>query len=173
MRDGCGARRDGHGGRAAQGARRAGAGPSPRRAGGGLRARALALADLDVAAYTGVLDVLARRDEPGHGGRLRQALAEAAGPPLEIARTAAEATRLAAEAAAVARGGVRGEAVAAAVLGEAAVRAAVPLVEINLAGHPQDPRLAEAGELARAAPPTSSARGRCPAGGRRRGCRHG
>ena len=116
-----------------------------------LRARALELADLDVAAYTGVLDVLARRDEPGHGGRLRQALAEAAGPPLEIARTAAEATRLAAEAAAVARGGVRGEAVAAAVLGEAAVRAAVPLVEINLAGHREDPRLAEAGELARAA----------------------
>ena len=37
-----------------------------------LRARALALADLDVAAYTRVLDVLARRDEPGHGGRLRQ-----------------------------------------------------------------------------------------------------
>ena len=102
-----------------------------------LRARALALADLDVAAYTGVLDVLARRDEPGHGGRLREALAEAAGPPLEIARAAGEATRLAAEAAAVARGGVRGEAVAAAVLGEAAVRAAVPLVEINLAGHPR------------------------------------
>ena len=44
-----------------------------------LRARALALADLDVAAYTRVLDVLARRDEPGHGGRLREALADAAG----------------------------------------------------------------------------------------------
>ncbi len=116
-----------------------------------LRERALELADLDVAAYTRVLEVLARRAEPGHGGRLREALAEAAGPPLDIARAAAEATRLAADAAAVARGGVRGEAVAAAVLGEAAVRASVPLVEINLAGHRGDARLDEIGDLARAA----------------------
>ena len=130
-----------------------------------LRSRALALADLDVAAYTRVLGVLARRDEPGHGGRLREALADAAGPPLEIARTAGEATRLAAEAAAVARGGVRGEAVAAAVLGEAAVRAAVPLVEINLAGHPEDPRHAEAGDLARAAA-SDLERARTPSGTR-------
>ena len=116
-----------------------------------LRTRALELADLDVAAYTRVLDTLARREEPGHGRRLRDALAEAAGPPVEIARAGAEATRLAADAAAVARGGVRGEAVAAAVLGEAAVRASAPLAEINLAGHPGDPRLGELRALARVA----------------------
>jgi formiminotetrahydrofolate cyclodeaminase len=116
-----------------------------------LRSRALALADLDVAAYTRVLDVLARRDEPGHGGRLRHALSDAAGPPLEIARTAGEATRLAADASAAARGGVRGEAIAAAVLAEAAVRASAPLVTINLGGHRGDPRLDEIAELARAA----------------------
>src|SRR3954447_16590574 len=156
-------------------------GPAARRAerAAALRASALELADLDVAAYTQVLDVLARRAEPGHGGRPRDALAEAArppldiapaaaGPPLDIARAAAEATRLAADAAAVARGGVRGEAVAAAVLGEAAVRASVPLVEINLAGHRGDPRLDEIGDLARAAA-SDLARAQAPPRARRAG----
>ncbi len=129
-----------------------------------LRVRALELADLDVAAYTRVLDILGRRDEPGHGGRLRQALAEAAEPPLEIARTAAEATRLAADACAVARGGVRGEAIAAAVLGEAALRTCAPLVEMNLAGHADDPRRVEIGDLARAGA-ADLARARAPRGG--------
>jgi hypothetical protein len=45
-----------------------------------LRARALELADRDVAAYTEVLAVLRRRDEPGHGRRLRAALSEAGSP---------------------------------------------------------------------------------------------
>jgi formiminotetrahydrofolate cyclodeaminase len=63
-----------------------------------LRARALELAHRDVAAYTEVLSVLRRRDEPGHGRRLRGALSEAANPPLAIAEVAAEVTRLAADA---------------------------------------------------------------------------
>lgn len=39
----------------------------------------------------------------------------------------------------------------AAVLGEAAVRAGIPLVDLNLAGAPDDPRRARVGALADAA----------------------
>jgi formiminotetrahydrofolate cyclodeaminase len=115
---------------------------------GALRADALALADEDVAAYTEVMAVLGRRDEPGHGGRLRRALAEAADPPLRIVEIAAEVTRLAADAASVARGGVRGEAITAAVLAEAVVRAGAPILDLNLAGAPHDPRRARVRALA-------------------------
>ena len=113
-----------------------------------LRASVLELADRDVAAYTAVLAVLRRRDEPGHGSRLRAALSEAADPPLAIVAIAAELTRLAADAAAEARGGVRGEAITAAILAEAVVRAGLPLVDLNLAGAPADPRRARVRELA-------------------------
>jgi formiminotetrahydrofolate cyclodeaminase len=116
-----------------------------------LRARALELADDDVAAYTAVLAVLRRREEPGHGGRLRAALSDAADPPLAIVEIAAEVARLAADAASEARGGVRGEAMTAAILAEAVVRAGLPLVDLNLASAPEDPRRARVRELARAA----------------------
>lgn len=116
-----------------------------------LRARALALADEDVRAYTDVLSVLARRDEPGHGRRLRDVLSAAADPPLRIAEVAAEITGSAADAALQARGGVRGEAMTAAVLGEAVVRGVVPILELNLAGATDDPRRARIRELAAAA----------------------
>jgi formiminotetrahydrofolate cyclodeaminase len=116
-----------------------------------LRAGALALADEDVAAYSEVIAVLRRRDEPGHAGRLREALSRAADPPLRIVELAAEVTRLAADAAAEARGGVRGEAMTAAVLGEAVVRAGIPLVDLNLASVRDDPRRARVRELAEGA----------------------
>jgi formiminotetrahydrofolate cyclodeaminase len=115
---------------------------------GALRAAALELADDDVAAYTAVLAVLRRRDEPGHGGRLRAALSDAADPPLAIIEIAAEVTRLAADAAAEARGGVRGEAMTAAILAEAVVRAGIPLVDLNLAGAREDPRRTRVRDLA-------------------------
>ena len=110
---------------------------------GALRLRALALADVDAAAYENVLAVQRRRDEPGHGERLREALREAADPIVEIVETAAELASLAAEAAAVARGGVRGEALTAAALGAAVAEAGVPLVELNLGGTRDDPRLGQ------------------------------
>lgn len=113
-----------------------------------LRARALELAHRDVAAYSEVLAVLRRRDEPGHGRRLRGALSEAANPPLAIAEVAAEVTRLAADAGSEARGAVRGEAMTAAVLAEAVVRAGIPLIELNLAGAGGDPRRVRVHELA-------------------------
>ena len=120
--------------------------PSPQAAArrdrsGELRPLLLALADEDVAAYGAVL--AARGDQ----ARFREALAAAADPPLSIARYGAEVWELAVAAAANARGGVRGEAVAAVALAGAAVAAAVPLVELNLGGAPADPRLAEAREL--------------------------
>ncbi|MEA2178964.1 MAG: hypothetical protein QOG77_2261 [Solirubrobacteraceae bacterium] len=113
-----------------------------------LRGRARALAAADAAAYSAVVAVGRRREEPGHAGRLRAALSEAADPPAEIAEAAAEITRLAADAAVAARGGARGEAVTAAVLAEAAARACRPMVELNLAGSPGDPRRARVERLA-------------------------
>ena len=114
-----------------------------------LRTLALELADRDASAYSAVLGVLERRGEPGHSERLRDALSHAADPPLSIAQAAAEVTCLAADAASEARGGVRGEAMTAAVLGEAVVRAIVPVVDLNLAGTPDDPRRAVVSGLAR------------------------
>lgn len=116
-----------------------------------LRAAALELADLDAAAYGNVLAVQRRRDEPGHPQRLRQALADAADPLVRIIETAREVAGLAAGALADARGGVRGEAITALVLAESVARAGVPLVELNLAGNPQDPRRAQVRETAAAA----------------------
>jgi pyridoxine/pyridoxamine 5'-phosphate oxidase len=113
-----------------------------------LRASALALADEDVAAYTNVMAVLERREEPGHGTRLRDALSQAADPPLHIVEIAAEVARLAADVASHARGGVRGEAVTALVLGEAVVRAGISILELNLSGASGDSRLARARQLA-------------------------
>jgi formiminotetrahydrofolate cyclodeaminase len=113
--------------------------------------RALELADRDVAVYAEVLAVLLRRDEPGQGGRLRGALSEAANPPLAIAEIAAEVTRLAADAGSDARGAVRGEAMTAAVLAEAVVRAGIPLIELNVAGAATDPRRIRVHELAEGA----------------------
>jgi formiminotetrahydrofolate cyclodeaminase len=117
----------------------------------GLRARALELADEDVAAYTAVLAVLRGRGEPGYGGRLREALSQAADPPLAIVALATQVTGLAAEAALVARGGVRGEAITAAVLGESVARAGVHLIDLNLASAPDDARHARVRELAESA----------------------
>jgi formiminotetrahydrofolate cyclodeaminase len=116
-----------------------------------LRARALTLAERDMAAYRDVLAVGRRRQEAGHIERLRDALGAAADPPTAIVELAAEVTRLAAEAAAEARGGVRGEAITAAVLAEAVACAGAAIVELNLAGVPGDSRLTHVRELARAA----------------------
>jgi formiminotetrahydrofolate cyclodeaminase len=121
---------------------------------GALRLQALSLADTDIAAYANVLAVQRRREEPDHAKRLRQALLDAADPLVAIVDTAAELTTLAADAAAQARGGVRGEAVTAVMLAAAVAHAGVPLVELNLASAPKDPRLdrvRRAADLARSA----------------------
>lgn len=113
-----------------------------------LRELALSLADADADAYRAVLAVGRRRGEAGHAGRLREALHAAADPLLSIVETAGEVTRLAADATGQIRGGARGEAKTAAVLGAAVVQAGLPLIELNLAGAPGDPRVTRARVIA-------------------------
>jgi len=106
-----------------------------------LRRRALALADVDAAAYRDVLAAQRARDQPGHAQRVREALMAAADPLVSIVDVAQEVAALAADAAAEVGGGVRGEAITAAVLAAAVAQAGVPLVGLNLAGVPGDPRI--------------------------------
>ncbi len=109
-----------------------------------LRDTALSLADADADAYRAVLAVQRRRGEAGYASLLREALQAAADPLLAIVETAGEVARLAADATAQVRGGARGEAITAAVLAAAVVDAGVPLISLNLAGAPEDPRLVHA-----------------------------
>ena len=124
-----------------------------------LRASALALAELDIAAYREVLAVARRRGEAGHVGRPPRGARGGCGPPGRDRRAGRRVTRLAAEAAEDARGGIRGEAITAAVLGEAVARAGVSIVELNLAAAPEDPRLARVRERARGRRRSRSPRG--------------
>ena len=131
-----------------------GAGPppdAPERA-RALRQRALELAERELSAYLPVLEASRlAADHPDREGRLRTALSEAAESPLAIAEAAAEAAVLGME---VVRGSnprVRGDAVTAVLLAEAAAAAAASLVEINLEGLGDDGRLARAREARRRA----------------------
>lgn len=114
-----------------------------------LRAEALTLADQDLDAYAQVLEALRlAKDDPERDGQLNAALSSAAEPPLAVAEAAAEVASLAAVLARTGNPHLRGDAITGATLAEAACRAAVSLVEINLARQAQDPRLARAAELA-------------------------
>jgi formiminotetrahydrofolate cyclodeaminase len=115
---------------------------------GELRARALELAEEELHVYEAVLGVLREpAEEPGRAERLDAALSDAADSPLAVARAAAEVAELAAEAARTGNRHLRGDAVAGALLAEAACAAAARLADINLAGRPSDPRRGEASEL--------------------------
>ena len=114
-----------------------------------LRARAVELADADLDSYAPVL--AAQRlpaDDPARPERLRGALSEASQVPLAIAEVGCEVAELAAELARGGRRSLEGDATAGALLAEAATRAAVRLVELNLAGQPGDARLGAAREHA-------------------------
>jgi hypothetical protein len=89
--------------------------------------RAAALADEDAAAYSEV--VQARRA----GAPVTDALTRATEVPLEIAATAAEIARFAAEVFRTGRPSVRGDVHTALLLAEAATCSAAYLVEINVA----------------------------------------
>jgi formiminotetrahydrofolate cyclodeaminase len=78
-------------------------------------------------------------------------LSRAADAPLRIAETAADVAELGATLAEEGNPNLRGDAAAAAILSEAAARAAANLVEINLATTETDERIGRARELARAA----------------------
>lgn len=115
---------------------------------GELRAQALALAEEELGVYGAVLGVLREpADAPGRAERLDAALSDAADSPLAISRAAAEVAEYAAEVAGTGNRHLRGDAVAGALLAEAACAAAARLAEINLAGRAGDQRRTEASEL--------------------------
>ena len=114
-----------------------------------LRARALELAQADLGSYAPVLAALRLpADDPERPERLRAALSEASETPLAVAQAGCEVAELAAELARGGRRSLEGDATAGALLAEAATRAAVRLVELNLAGEPGDERLRIAADCA-------------------------
>ncbi len=115
------------------------------------RTGSVKLAGEDSAAYARVIEAQRLPEsDPARAERLAGALSAAAGPPLAIARRAAEVAELAAEAAPAVGPALRGEAIACALLAEAAASAAAALVAIDLADH-DDPRLESARGAARSA----------------------
>ena len=117
----------------------------------GLLRRAAPLAEADADAYGGVL--AARRAPGDSDGRPRAeqvsaALARACAVPLEVAELGDRAAALAADVAERGNPAVRGDALAAAQLAAAAAQTAAALVQINLAGVPDDPGPAQAAQWA-------------------------
>jgi len=103
-----------------------------------LRLRALRLAADDADAHAEAVERLARRE--GDDAALGGSLARAADVLLELADTAAEVAGLAALLAERARADLVPDAVAGALLADAAARAASVLVEVNLAVGADDDR---------------------------------
>lgn len=136
-----------------------------------IRTTAVDLIDQDARAYGGVIerareaaaarrdaDARAAGDEAGPAGAeadraselmasLAQALSRAADVPMQIVELAAQVAGIAAPLAAVGNPALRGDAVAAALLAQAAARSAATLVTINLADSPDDLRPARAFDL--------------------------
>ncbi len=115
-----------------------------------LRSRVMPLARADAAAYGRVLDAYRtpRHDEEGRRRKIREALSEAADVPLSIAEIGAVVAGNAARLTEEGNPNLRGDAVTAAALAEAGVRAAATLVEINVsAGGADGGRLSRANQL--------------------------
>jgi formiminotetrahydrofolate cyclodeaminase len=117
-----------------------------------LRERLVPLAREDAEAYQAAVAQLQEHDDDF---ALGEALARAADIPLEIADHAENVSALAAEAAAHANPDLRADAAAAAALALGAAWAAAKLVEINLAMHSEDARLARARKIAAGATRTA------------------
>ena len=114
-----------------------------------LRARALELAEIELHAYEPVLEALRLpREDPERADRIRAARDRASESPLEIARVGAELAELAADVARTGNHNLAGDAIAGALLAEAAAQAAARLVAINLT---DGPAVEEADEFARRA----------------------
>jgi formiminotetrahydrofolate cyclodeaminase len=113
-----------------------------------LRVSLLELAERDLTAYVPVLEALRLpAGDPDREARLDAALSAAAETPLAVAEAAAEVAELAAETACEGNTHLRGDAVTGALLAEATCRSAGHLVETNLAGRPEDVRLAAVAAL--------------------------
>jgi formiminotetrahydrofolate cyclodeaminase len=119
---------------------------------GQLRTRALELAEIELHAYEPVLAALRLpRDDPDRAARISTTQAEASQSPLEIAQVAAETAELAAELADSGNPNLSGDAIAGALLAEAAAQAAARLVAINLTDGPIVEQAGEHAARARAA----------------------
>jgi formiminotetrahydrofolate cyclodeaminase len=102
-----------------------------------LRERGLELAEIELTAYEPVLEALrTARDDPERAGRLAAARTDASQSPLEVAQLAAEVAELAADIAHAGNPNLAGDAIAGAVLAEAAAQASARLVAINLTDGP-------------------------------------
>jgi len=113
---------------------------------GELRARALELAEIELHAYEPVLEALRLpREDPGRADRVRAAREKASESPLGIAHVGAELAELAADLARTGNRNLAGDAIAGALLAEAAAQAAGRLVAINLT---DGPAVREAADLA-------------------------
>jgi formiminotetrahydrofolate cyclodeaminase len=116
-----------------------------------LRSRCPTLAREDADAWQEALAALGSPHLDGGDVELRRILDRAADLPLAIAETGADVAGLALLAAERGEASLRGEAVAAAVLAHAGVRAAAHLVVINLATRAEDARCARANRAEQAA----------------------
>jgi glutamate formiminotransferase / formiminotetrahydrofolate cyclodeaminase len=112
-----------------------------------LRERIAPLAERNLDAYREAVTLLGGAESTGDES-LRDALARAAGVPLEIAEVAVDVAALAAVVAERGDQAMRADAVSAALLAEAAARAAATLVEVNLGTTSSDERVARARDLA-------------------------
>ncbi|MDQ3795485.1 MAG: cyclodeaminase/cyclohydrolase family protein [Actinomycetota bacterium] len=116
-----------------------------------LRSEVMPLARADAAAYGHVLESYRGQregDKEGQRRKIREALSEAASVPLAVAEIGAELVGIAVRLVREGNPNLRGDAVVAALLAEAGVRAAAKLVEINVAaGGADNGRLARASEL--------------------------
>jgi methenyltetrahydrofolate cyclohydrolase len=113
-----------------------------------LRGELLAAGERELTSYDPVLE--ASRLSASDSSReqlLGEALSAASEAPLAIARSSAEVAELAGSIATRNKTALAGDAITAALLAEAASRAAARLVEINLAAREGDPRLAVVREL--------------------------
>jgi methenyltetrahydrofolate cyclohydrolase len=119
-----------------------------------LCARTASLAQRDADIYEAALAVRSTSEglrPEQRDWEIGRAFAQAAEPPLDIARAGADVAELAAQLAESGDPRVRADALAAAALGAAAARGAVALVTVNLTALEGDPRVAEAEQLAAAA----------------------
>jgi formiminotetrahydrofolate cyclodeaminase len=119
-----------------------------------IRDRALALKDevqqlaqRDADSYAGVLEARARpADDPDRAAAVSEALSMASEVPLRIAELGTEVLDLAVSVAGDGNPNLRGDALTAGLLAQAAVRAAAALVALNLSDE-HDPQRVRAGEL--------------------------
>jgi methenyltetrahydrofolate cyclohydrolase len=118
----------------------------------GLRGRALGLAETELRAYEPVLEALRLpRDDPERGERVDAARVKASESPLAIAEVGAELAELAADLARTGNQNLVGDAIAGALLAEAAAQAAARLVAINMTDGWAVAQAAELGRRAQAA----------------------